>query len=321
MNELNRKILIYFIDNQNIEQKNISKALKELEIIPSSRAWFNFINKVLLWFGALSIVFAILFFIAYNWSELGRFGKFALVEGVLIASIVSYLYIKDNELLSKVVLMVSAMLVGIVLALIGQAYQIGADSWELFFYWAVLILPWVFISRFLVMWMFWIGLIDISIILYMNTFDRFLLLYSFEFSFLWILFIFNTLALILLEYLKSSFSWLDSFWAIAIIGFISTIVVTILMFEDEKGVSFPIWIVWILMIYYLYRVRSVNIFMLLLGFGSFSIVLLYYIINFINFRYFNPLYIFFISFIILGLGSSFLYWIKSIEREIENESK
>ncbi|NOZ89795.1 MAG: DUF2157 domain-containing protein, partial [Epsilonproteobacteria bacterium] len=158
----NRNILINLIDNQNIKPQNIPKALKELQIIPTAKSWHNFIDKLLLWFGALSLAFAVLFFVAYNWSELGRFGKFALVEGLLIISIGVYLFttsgtdgfslaffgtlvpctlfekVSDSEeLLSKVTLMVSSLLVGTLLALVGQIYQTGADSWELFFYWAL----------------------------------------------------------------------------------------------------------------------------------------------------------------------------------------
>jgi len=34
--------------------------------------------------------------------------------------------------------MVSTILVGVLLALVGQTYQTGADTWQLFFYWAIL---------------------------------------------------------------------------------------------------------------------------------------------------------------------------------------
>ena len=41
-----------------------------------------------------------------------------------------------------------SLLTGALLALSGQVYQTGADTFELFAWWAVLILPWVLVSRF-----------------------------------------------------------------------------------------------------------------------------------------------------------------------------
>ena len=47
----------------------------------------------------------------------------------------------------QVLLIAGSVLTGVLLAVIGQAYQTGADVFELFVAWAVLILPWVFVSR------------------------------------------------------------------------------------------------------------------------------------------------------------------------------
>ena len=310
MQESNRNIVIDFIDNQNINQKDIPKALKELNIIPSSKSWYNFIDRLLLYSGALSLTFAVLFFVAYNWSELNRFGKFTLVEGLLIATMGIYLYLKENELISKVLLVVLSILVGTLLALVGQTYQTGADSWELFFYWALFILPWVFISRFWAMWIFWIGLIDISITLYQNR--------ILDFSPIEILFMLNSLALVAWEYLKHHFKWLDNFWAIRLLGIISMITITKL--TTDSVMLLPIGIVWIAIFYYLYRVKQIDIFMLSLGFVGLSIVVLYYLINSVSWIHFNLVYILFIAMVTIGLGMGFISWLKSIQKEVLDET-
>ena len=48
-----------------------------------------------------------------------------------------------NRPAGKAALLAAALLTGGLLALIGQTYQTGADTFELFATWAALILPWV----------------------------------------------------------------------------------------------------------------------------------------------------------------------------------
>jgi uncharacterized membrane protein len=228
----------------------------------------------------------------------------------LIATLGIYLYLKENELISKVLLVVLSILVGTLLALVGQTYQTGADSWELFFYWALFILPWVFISRFWAMWIFWIGLIDISITLYQNR--------ILDFSPIEILFMLNSLALVAWEYLKHHFKWLDNFWAIRLLGII--IMITITKLTTDSVTLLPIGIVWIAIFYYLYRVKQIDIFMLSLGFVGLSIVVLYYLINSVSWIHFNLVYILFIAMVTIGLGMGFISWLKSIQKEVLDET-
>ncbi len=42
----------------------------------------------------------------------------------------------------KAALLLATLLLGVFLALFGQTYQTGADPWQLFANWALLILPW-----------------------------------------------------------------------------------------------------------------------------------------------------------------------------------
>src|SRR5699024_9752115 len=44
--------------------------------------------------------------------------------------------------LSSIALLVAALMTGALLALLGQVYHSGADSWRLFAWWAVLLVPW-----------------------------------------------------------------------------------------------------------------------------------------------------------------------------------
>lgn len=323
MEDSNRNIIVGFIDNHNIKKENIQKVLQTTAVIPTSSSWFNFIEKILLWFGALSLVLAMMFFMAYNWTELGHFAKFALVEGLMLLSIGIYLYLGGENLSAKVMLMVTSILLGVLLALVGQTYQTGADSWQLFFYWAILMLPWAIVGRFSALWIFWIGLLNMAIFLYIKIFGQLFSLYFYsESSLIWMFFAFNTLALIIWESLKSSFKWLNGSWAIRLLGFVSMVAITWLaqsfIWEDNSmALSLFIWIGWVGTVYYVYRVKGIDLFMLSLASLSFSIVVVSFLIELLFSRGHSGGLgiILFMGLVIIGLGAGFASWLKSIQKE------
>lgn len=93
---------------------------------------------------------AIIMWVAANWSLWSHFKRIALV---IVAFTVPLLFAghqgryhpKDWAKpfsLSSIALLVAALMTGALLALLGQVYHSGADSWRLFAWWAVLLLPW-----------------------------------------------------------------------------------------------------------------------------------------------------------------------------------
>ena len=176
-----------------IPADNINQALTISNINPNHHAWKNFIANLLLWLGVLALASSVVFFIAYNWDELGRFAKFGLVEVLIAASIFVYWKSKNKasepnhsyssstkpiknhsaKLISKAALSMASILLGVLLAFYGQTYQTGADTWQLFFTWAILIIPWVVISRFPALWIFWLALINLTTVLYFQIFNSF----------------------------------------------------------------------------------------------------------------------------------------------------
>ena len=152
--------------------KNAEAAATHLEVYPSKRTWLDFFNKALLIIGAVALVLSLVFFIAYNWQNLGKIGKFALVEGALaitIALYVSLSFRRQFQLIRQLLLLIASIITGSLLALFGQIYQTGADTWQLFFAWAILITPWVVIARFPALWLLWLGLINACLLLYLDV--------------------------------------------------------------------------------------------------------------------------------------------------------
>lgn len=86
--------------------------------------------------------------IAANWSLFSKTEKFGLVEGFFLLSLLIGVGVYLREIRrtqppfqSAIWLFLSAVLIGGLFALIGQVYQTGADTWQLFAIWAALQVP------------------------------------------------------------------------------------------------------------------------------------------------------------------------------------
>lgn len=154
--------------------KNTEAAATHLEVYPSKRTWLTFFDTATLVIGAVALVLSLVFFIAFNWQHMGKMGKFALVEAGLVISIALYIVLSFKrrfQLIRQLLLLIAGVITGSLLALFGQVYQTGADTWQLFFGWAVLIIPWVIIARFPALWLLWLGLINAGLMLYLDLMD------------------------------------------------------------------------------------------------------------------------------------------------------
>ena len=167
-----RRTIEQLLQQDILPLKNAEAAATHLKVYPSKRTWLDFFDKALLIIGAVALVLSLVFFIAYNWQNLGKIGKFALVEGALaitIALYVSLTFRRQFQLIRQLLLLIASIITGSLLALFGQIYQTGADTWQLFFAWAILITPWVVIARFPALWLLWLGLINAFLLLYLDV--------------------------------------------------------------------------------------------------------------------------------------------------------
>jgi uncharacterized membrane protein len=132
--------------------------------------WRSFIDRLLLWCGTLLIAVGVIFFFAFNWQEMGRFAKFGLAEVPIVVSVAVCWKLGLDRLSGKAALLAATILIGALLALVGQTYQTGADPWQLFAVWALMVLPWVVIGRFGALLLFWVSLVNVALFLYFQTF-------------------------------------------------------------------------------------------------------------------------------------------------------
>lgn len=317
-----RKQIIALIEQGVLPTRHIDRALQLSGVKPNVQDWRHFIDRLLLWLGALALAFACLFFIAYNWQALGRFARFGLVELSMAAAVFGYWKFNSRERLGKVMLTVAAILLGVLLALYGQTYQTGADPWQLFFNWALLILPWVLIARFAALWILWLVLLNLSMLRYYSTFPAFLdfLLFDSDIVMLWLVFIVNGIAWAIWEWQATYRAWLAERWALRVLAVTGGTALTVLamlgIFDTDEGSGFAIlvWLLWLGGLYGVYRHRRRDLFMLAGGCLSGISVIVTLLTRAILHNADAGAFLI-IALVIIALGAGAAVWLKNIHRE------
>ena len=119
---------------------------------PSAGEWLGFLRWVLLGLGVALLLAALTTLVAFNWAALGRFAKLGLAVALVAGAVVGSWRAGDGSL-GRALLVVAAVAVGPLLAVYGQSYQTGADPYELFVGWLVLVAPWVVLARSPALWL------------------------------------------------------------------------------------------------------------------------------------------------------------------------
>ncbi|WP_372526415.1 DUF2157 domain-containing protein [Piscinibacter sp.] len=108
----------------------------------------------------------IILWIAANWDTLGRFGRFALLQGVVLAMCAGALW---RPAARAPLGLLALLAIGGLFAYFGQTYQTGADPWQLFALWAALALPLCLGVRSDVLWAPWALVVMTAISLWVHA--------------------------------------------------------------------------------------------------------------------------------------------------------
>lgn len=320
-----RKQLLLWAEQGHLQSGLLSEALRLTDVEPTRQDWRNFLDRLALWFGAVFMAVGVVFFFAYNWQEMGRYTKFGLVELCLISAVgISWKFGLDR-LAGQAALLSATILVGALLALVGQSYQTGADPWQLFAVWALLVIPWVAIGRFGALLLFWVGLVNIALLLYFQTFPRFFgligLLFSTE-NLLWAFFVFNTLVLCLWQLAaQCHVPWLQERWPLRILvvasgGLITALAVwAIFEFRSFSIYNLLGYGLWLAAAYCTYRRKILDIFVLAGGVLSVVIVVTAALAKPLLSHGDSAAGLLTIGLIIIGLSAAGGYWLKSLAKE------
>jgi uncharacterized membrane protein len=209
---------------------------------PGAAAWVLFLERLLAAMGALLVGAGAIYFIAYNWDVLGRFGKFALLDIAIVAMVAVAWWRGADGLLGKASLWLATVLVGGLLALIGQTYQTGADPYELFIAWSLLALPWTFVSAWAPGWMLVLVLSNVAVALYFGEIFRpFMLFFGLGEEVLWLgLWGLNAIATVLAELLAPRRVAWGSAWLIrmaAVLAIAAATALVLLVVSDHDRYS------------------------------------------------------------------------------------
>jgi len=133
---------------------------------PSRTEGLRFLANFLRIGGVLSLAAGLVFFVAANWSEIAVFGRFALIQLVLVACVVVAWIKPPPQFIGRGAVFLAFIATGALLALFGQTYQTGADIYELFLTWALLGLPLVIAAQWGVASAAWVLVLNTALLLF-----------------------------------------------------------------------------------------------------------------------------------------------------------
>lgn len=274
-----RSEIISWVKNGHLAPEVLPRATRIAGMLPGPAQWRIFLDGLALWLGAVFLATAVIFFFAYNWQALGHYARFGCAELLLVAAVAAAWRLGLERTSGKAALLTATLLVGALLALVGQTYQTGADTWELFGSWALLVFPWVLLSRFAPLWLFWLTLLNLAAALYFATFGGLLGLVFGTEGLVWTLSILNSAALALWELAAGAgIPWLEQRWAPRVVATAATANVGLLacwgIVDDSRSGLGELAAYALLLTagYVAYRRRYPDLYMLSLGVVSLVIV-------------------------------------------------
>ena len=181
-----------------------------LDYLYPAKNWGLWVSRMLLALGVTLMLSGIVYFYAFNWNAIPDMVKLGSIEFAMVACMAGALVRGLDRLSGKFFALATATLIGVFLAVFGQVYQTGADAWELFAAWALLIVPFGVAARFAPVWGLWLVVANIGLTSYWDQWHPI----SHQLDALLLPFLggFNALVLIVRELLEKHLPWLSARW-------------------------------------------------------------------------------------------------------------
>lgn len=314
-----RTLILEWAEQGRIAPGELRRALELAAALPSGAQWRRFLDRLMLFMGGTMLAASVVFFIAYNWQDLGRFAKFALAEVPIVVALALVWRSGLERASGEAALFVAALLVGALLALVGQVYQTGADTFELFAAWALCVLPWVLIGRSAALWLVWLVLVNLACAFYFQVMPGIL---GFAFSAerqLWWLFAIDTLALAAWEGARAyGFPWLQGRWAPRLLATASGALVTalaVIAVVDRQGSlwSLVAWVAWLGAAGFIYRRQVKDLYVLAGGVLSVIVVTVTFFER--QFSLSRAADLLTIGLIVISISAGAAYWLRRLAAE------
>jgi uncharacterized membrane protein len=302
-----------------LKPKDLEQALKLIGHTPSPSRWARFLEIVLLVLGVGFIVSGVFFFFAFNWADMHRFLKLGVLEMAVLLTVGLTVWQKLDRLPGKIALSATGLLVGALLAVFGQIYQTGADAYQLFLTWALLISGWVLISQFAPLWFIWILLLNLSVLFYGQQ-----IVGIHGQLYLW-LSLLNGGAILIWEFAnRRGVNWLKSRWTPRLLALptFAALVTPTRSFVSQYSLNSDRWlflmaILFILfsaLVLYSYSQKTLDLFMLIVCSFSLMIVFNAWLFNVLGFQ---TTTLFWISAAIIGQATLIVTWLRNVSKAWE----
>ncbi|MGE6108431.1 DUF2157 domain-containing protein [Aeromonas sobria] len=240
-----RRPLLDWIKQGRLAPDRLADALRLAELPPGPDRWRQLFDRLLLLLGCLCLGAGIIFFVAFNWQGLGRLPRLGLVELPLLAMLLVLWRAPLSDGARQGLLLLCALNLGALLALVGQTYQTGADPWQLFALWALLLLPWALLGQSPLLWTLSWLLSQLALVLYWRL-GLFNLFFSFnEEGLAWCLALLNALLWLLLWRLPGRYRLMPAYLPALAAGLGVTLLVLLSLFDAASPWAWPAWLLWL----------------------------------------------------------------------------
>ena len=309
--------------NGAIPADKLAKALALTQSTPNTATGLIFLSRVVLAFAVALLCSGVIFFFAYNWDALSRYHKFAIAQGALLLSLLPLLRFHLQHAVAQAAVFAASLLVGALLALIGQTYQSGADTYQLFALWALLITPWVLITRMPALWLLLLILLNVALALLLSDFIQQP----------WLAGVNNIGLLLFALNAAAAGAWLFITrhrpasgllnWAGRSINLYSLLLITLMALEQILGwqgydLTLVVWMLFAGLWLYLYRVRHIDLVMLSALIMA-SIVLIVSALSQVADLYLGEeTLLLLLAISVMGLSSAGSAWLKRLKRTEPN---
>lgn len=169
---MDSRTLLNWVAAGVLSPQHLEQALEVAQTRPDRARTLVFLDRLLLIGALLSACSGVIFFFAYNWDALSRLQRFALAQVLLALPLLVLLRYPLQHWIAQSGVFASALLLGALLALVGQTYQTGADAFELFLLWGLLLVPWAVLGRNLAVAGLIMLLLNVALVLACQTFTQ-----------------------------------------------------------------------------------------------------------------------------------------------------
>ncbi len=119
---------------------------------PTADSWYRFARVQMLLLGASLAAVGAGFFVAANWDELTAYTRMGMLAALMTAVTLLAARLGLHSLSGRVAALLGGLGFGPLMALVGQTYQTGADAWQLFAAWTLVLLVYALVIRFSGAW-------------------------------------------------------------------------------------------------------------------------------------------------------------------------